>query len=272
MRITDEQIATFKRQGFLIVDGFLSPTEAVAAREAFFKVFAPPYEQWIAQGKPAKRGNYLFPFGEAGLDFAGTHPDLVDAAERIIGTRHIRMGEFHLGIKYAGEEHWNAFHIDYGNNTLGPEPDCDDYNHVAVFFCFDEVKQGMSPILMTPNGRPDSEAVPMLCSPGSICFYGMGTRHSASPWTAPHGGHRPTAWVSFVRADRPWDAARTFTYKSGAKPDAMAKFIAQASPRQRELIGFAPVGDPQWTDKLIDGMAQRYPGFDPAPYRAAKRR
>lgn len=265
MRITDTQIAQLREQGFLIVHNFLSPAETDAARTAFYRDFSPPLQQWLDAGKPKAHGSWLFPFIDNALNFTGTHPDVIDAAERIIGTRDIRMGEFHLGIKYSTESYWGGIHIDYGNNTLGPEPAEGDLSHLAVFFCYDDVKEGQAPIMMVPKGRPDSEAVPMICRAGSICFYGMGTRHTASKWTG-EPGQRPTSWVSFVRADRPWDAARTFTYKSGADFENMKRWMAAASPRQRELIGFPPPGDPLWTDAFIDGMVRRY-GIDPTPYR-----
>ena len=54
-------------------------------------------------------------------------------------------------------------------------------------------------------------------------------------------------WVGFTRKNRPWDGGRTFTYKSGAQGAAMNRFMAEATPRQRELLGFPPPGDPLWT-------------------------
>ena len=267
MRITDEQIAQLRRDGFLIVPGFLSPSEMQAAREGFFKCYAPAYPDWIAQGKPSERlGQHVFPFENSGLNNACAHPDLIDAAERIIGTRAIRMTEAHLGIKYFSEKHWAAVHIDYGNNTLGPEPEEGALDHLAVFYCFDDVRPGMAPIMMIPKGQPDSAAIPMIVPAGSICFYGMGTKHTASDWTG-EPGHRPTAWIGFTRLDRPWDAARTFTYKSGASWSGMKKFIEEASPRQREIIGFPAVD--QWSEKFLAGMVKRYPGIDPTPYQNA---
>ena len=49
----------------------------------------------------------------------------------------------------------------------------------------------------------------------------------------------------------------------------MNRFMAEATPRQRELLGFPAPGDGLWTEKFIEGMAKRYKGFDPAPYHAA---
>ena len=50
----------------------------------------------------------------------------------------------------------------------------------------------------------------------------------------------------------------------------MSRFIAEATPRQLELLGFPPPDDPMWSEKFTAAMAARYPGFDPAPYHAAR--
>ena len=55
MHITDAQLATYKEQGFLIIKNFLSDDEREAALDGFFTLFAPPYDQYIAQGKKITR-------------------------------------------------------------------------------------------------------------------------------------------------------------------------------------------------------------------------
>lgn len=272
MHITNEHIATYKKQGFVIIENFLSGAERQAALEGFFNLYAPPYDHYIAQERQNDTPQQtVFPWDHSGLNHVTVHPDLIDVAERILDTREIRLCEGHLGMKYAGEEHGINFHIDYGNNTLGPIIEPDDFMNLVCFYCFDDVAQGMAPIRMVPNGQPEQEAVAMVVPGGSVCLYSVFTRHAASPFTAPQG-HRPVMWVGFCRKDRPWDGGRSFTYKSGASSPAMARFMAEATPRQRELLGFPPPGDPLWTDSFIQSMATRYAGFDAAPYYAASRR
>ena len=266
MYITDEQILQYKEDGFLIIENFLTENERRSALDGFYKHFAPPYHRYIeANRKNETAKEVLFPWDHSGLNHVTTHPDLIDAAERVLETREIRLGEGHLGIKYAGEEHWTNFHIDYGNNTLGPIIQPDDFKHLACFYCFEDVTLELAPIRMVRNGSPDNEFVPMVVPGGSVCLYSIFTRHAASPFLSDEG-HRPTMWVGFNRKDRPWDGARTFTYKSGARGEAMKRFIVEATPRQRELLGFPPPGDSLWTKQFTDGMVIRYPGFDPTPY------
>jgi len=250
----------------VIIENFLTSQERQAALEGFYTFFAPPYDEYVAAGRKNNTPKqFLFPWDHSGLNHVSVHPELVDAAERILWTREIRLCEAHLGMKYAGEEHGMSFHIDYGNNTLGPLMEPDDFMNLVIFYCFDDVEADMAPIRMVPNGSPESEAVPMVVPGGSICLYSVFTRHSASPFLKIEG-HRPVMWVGFTRKDRPWDGARSFTYKSGANGAAMQRFMAEATPRQRELLGFPPPGDALWTEAFIKGMAARYEGFDPAPY------
>ena len=93
-------------------------------------------------------------------------------------------------MKYAGEQYWTAFHIDYGNNTLGPIIEPDDFMHLACFYCFEDVDAGTAPIRMVPNGRPDHECVPMIVPGGSVCLYSIYTRHTASDFTGASGHGR----------------------------------------------------------------------------------
>lgn len=270
MHITDDQLNEYRRRGFLIVEDFLNDEERAAALDGVFTLFAPPYDEYVAGGRnngtPQHR---VFPWDHSGLNHVTVHPDLISAAERVLGTREIRLDEGHLGMKYVGEEYSTEFHIDYGNNTLGPVIDPDDFMHLALFYCFDDVDASTAPIRMVPNGRPDEEAVPMVVRGGSVCLYSTYTRHAASDFTAA-SGHRPVMWVGFTRKDRPWDGARTFTYKSGATKEAMERVMAEATPRQLELLGFPPPGDRLWTERFTAAMVSRYPGFDRTPYDEAR--
>lgn len=283
MRITDEQIKTLRKQGFVFVENFLSEEEQSAALEDFFNLYAPSYEDYIASGRDRsliKNGN--FPFDGSGLNYVASHPDIIDAAERIYGTREVRISSGGLGMKYAGEKFTGGaqgFHQDFSSNTLGPNQEPDDFMNLHFFFYFDDVKPGMAPIVMVPNGKPDSAGIPMIAPKGSLCIYSMFTRHSATDFTAP-SGHRAVMWGGLSRKDRMWDGGEFFNYKVLKKqgrdyPElqkAMKRFITEASPRQLELLGFPQVGDALWDEKFIQGMVNRYEGFNPQPYLDALRK
>ncbi len=269
MRITDEHIATYKRQGFATVERFLDADEVRAAMDGFHKLFAPTFEEFRAGKQPDYRQN-LFPWDHDGLNHACVHPELVSGAERIIGTRDIRLADSDINVRYATQEIGQRFHIDFGNNTLGPSVP-EDHSNITLALVLTDVEPGMAPTCVVPWGQPDSAAVPMTLPAGSLYIYStMSTRHAASPFTAP-SGLRATLWTIWCRSDRPWEG-RAFTYKSagGQKERAIQRYIAGATPREMEMIGFPPAGHPLWTPEYISGMAARYPGFNTKPYLAAR--
>ena len=52
----------------------------------------------------------------------------------------------------------------------------------------------------------------------------------------------------------------------GENPE-LQHFIERATPRQREVLGFPPPGDPYWNDETLAAVALRYPKMDMRPYR-----
>jgi hypothetical protein len=42
--------------------------------------------------------------------------------------------------------------------------------------------------------------------------------------------------------------------------------MERATPRERELVGFPPIGDPYWTDQTLTDVQGRYPSMDMTPY------
>jgi hypothetical protein len=273
MRITDEHLAALVRDGYCVVRGFLSRSEVAAAAAGARRLFAPDFDGWVAAGRrnPIDRPQELFPWDDSGLNHAYTHPDLIDAAERITGTRDLRLCEAKLKAKYAGHDYGALdWHIDYRNNTLGP-PLADRelmLRHPSFVFYFNDVGPGDAPIRMRRHGDENGPGEFITGPAGTLVIYTIYTVHAASEFTDPRG-HRLAGWGAMYDMRRHFDLPRLFTYKSGASEADMARFIREASPRQLQLLGFPPPGDGLWTPDYIAGMEDRYPGFDGEPYRAA---
>lgn len=274
MRIADEDIATLARDGYCVIRGFLTPAEAAAAAAGVHRWFAPDYDGWSAAGQrnPIEHPRDLFPWDDSGLNHAFSHPDLIDASERIIGVRDLRLCEAHLNAKYAGKQYDNlCWHIDYRNNTLGP-PLTDRaamLRHPSFVLYFSDVGPGDAPIRMRRHGDDDGPGEAITGPAGTLVIYTLYTVHSASEFTDPRG-HRLAGWGAMYDARRSFDLPRLFTHKSGADYAGMARFIREASPRQLGLLGFPPPGDELWTPDYIAGMEDRYPGFDGARFRAVE--
>lgn len=252
-------VAQLRQQGFL-VQPLLSLEEARLAREAAFRLVAPPYER---RTEPAV-GQAFFPWDEEGLNAVPLHPRLWAWGRQLLGpTARLRTG--YVWVKYADGAYDTGVHTDFANNTLGPDlGEEDDFQHLSILVYLDAVDAGLAPILMVPNGAPDHATVPVTGPAGTACIYSMFTRHTASTFRDP--GHRVAMWVNIARWDRPWDHALRFKVHTPREQAAMRRIIAQATPSQREVLGFPPPGDPVWTPRFLAGMVRRYPGFDPAPY------
>jgi hypothetical protein len=79
-------------RGFALVEGFLAPDELKAAQEALWLHFPTP-EDYFAD--PSRYSDFArsqfagveeFPYRSWDLNHLAFHPDLVDAAERYLGT------------------------------------------------------------------------------------------------------------------------------------------------------------------------------------------
>jgi hypothetical protein len=272
MPVTDDHLAALARDGYCVVRGFLSRPEAAAAEAGARRLFAPDFDGWVAAGRtnPIEQPQALFPWDDSGLNRAFTHPDLIAAAERITGTRDLRLCEAKLNAKYSGKAYPLDWHIDYHNNTLGPRltDRAAMLRHPSFVLYFSDVGPGDAPIRMRRHDDPDGPGEAITGPAGTLVVYTIYTVHAASEFTDPRG-HRLAGWGAMYDMKRSCDLPRLFTYKSGASEAGMARFIREASPRQLQLLGFPPPGDPFWTSGYIAGMESRYPGFDGEPYRAA---
>jgi hypothetical protein len=275
MIIPDERLREVERDGYAVVRDFIPREEAVAALGASYRVYKPPFDAWIAAGRknPIANPRGHFPWDHAMLNRLCTHPDLIDASERMIGTRRLLLTEAILYVKYQGGDEPVAFHQDYGNNTFGPEvkdPRLMLRNPAFVVYLTD-VGPDDAPIRMVAHGRPEAEAVPILGAAGTLIIYTTFTVHSASHF-GPTGRERAALWIMMSDASQLWDLPRAYTYKYGVDFVAMRRFVREASPRQLELLGFPPAGSPFWSEEVIAGMAERYPGFPGELYRPSAAR
>lgn len=228
-----------------------------------------------------------FPFLDDALNSVSMHPELLSFAERVLGTTRIILGHSVLIGKYAGtRDYEQSLHTDYQNNTLAyPRPDTQVFD-LPVITYYTDVTVELGPTYLVPQdytrdrllvpshySREEDpglyeQELPVTVPAGSTLIYSMNTFHRGSAMKATEG-HRYSHHVTFTRADMPWAGQTTFQHEGG-RPE-MDHFLQWATPRQRELVGFPPVGDPYWDDVTLAGVAARYPQMDMEPYIAARR-
>ena len=108
MRVPDRFVADLRDGGYLIFEGFLEADELAAAQDALWlhyprpeEYFAdPPAHAWLATSQWA--GEIRGPWRSWSLNRLAFHPDLLDLAERFLGSADLRLYEAELWAKYAG--------------------------------------------------------------------------------------------------------------------------------------------------------------------------
>jgi hypothetical protein len=103
---------------------------------------------------------------------------------------------------------------------------------------------------------------------GSILIYKTDVFHRGSNFGA-EGRSRFVMPVDFKARGWRWqgklawpDRANSFEWKQA---------MSQMTPRQRDVFGWPPIGDPYWNAQTLADVGVRYPDLDLSPYaKAAK--
>jgi hypothetical protein len=106
----------------------------------------------------------------------------------------------------------------------------------------------------------------VLAKAGSLLIFTGRTIHRGSAIKADLG-ERYVQFISYHAAAATWMENQNWP---GGLPDANApeieRLIEDATPRQREMLGFPAPGHPYWNDETLRGVAARYPKIDMTPY------
>jgi hypothetical protein len=148
-QVTDAEVATWREDGWVLLDGLVGTEEIDALAEDLREIF-PGADELHADpdgvterrlGRPVKpkevfvwpdegpgfrpdqqRWAAAFPFpGTGALNRICVHPSIVDFAERALGSPDIRLYQAHLSAKYAGVTNYEQpMHIDRNHSWLPP--------------------------------------------------------------------------------------------------------------------------------------------------------
>ena len=285
MRVSDATLAEVRERGFSLMEGFLGADELSAARDALWLHFPRP-EHYFAE--PAQFARYAtsqfagveeFPYRSWDLNRLAVHADLVDAAERYLGTTELQLYKVELWAKYAGAVDYDQpLHRDYGSHSLvvpRPEP---RYQQLTTFIYLSDVTEDDGPTrivpyehgagvpytpLYLPFGSLADAEVPCTGPAGSLLVYRTDILHRGSDFRGPERS-RFSILADFQVRGTTWGGKMAWPKQA---PERWAKFIPQCSVRERDLFGFPRPGDPYWDDETLRGVAARYPGINLEPYR-----
>ncbi|HET6810073.1 MAG TPA: phytanoyl-CoA dioxygenase family protein [Acidimicrobiales bacterium] len=287
MRVPDAALDELRERGFTLVEGFLSPAELAAARQALWLHYPAP-EDYFAD--PARHGHYgtsqfagveEFPYRSRDLNRLAFHPDLVDAAERFLGTTELHLYKVELWAKYSGAVNYDQpLHRDYGSHSLVVPRVDHRYQQMTTFIFLSDVTEEDGPTRLVPfqDGR-DVPFTPLYLEfgaladvevaatgpAGSLLAYRTDILHRGSDMTG-SGRSRFSLLADYQARGTTWGGKMAWPKQA---PQRWARLMPQCTVRERDLFGFPRPGDPYWNEQTLADVAARYPGMDMSPYRGA---
>lgn len=289
-RIAQEHLDHLVEHGYAIVPDFLSREEVNAARSDVLRYFPSPQEleltphRYGAIFEDPENLQVEFPFDADVINHNSVHPDLIDAVERLLGTRQILLSQSAIWAKYAGTGSFEqTLHLDYEGNTLVVPRDDGPFRQVNLILYYTDVTEELGPTFVVPQEhtrdaglwppfRPRKKYAalyrherPVLVKSGGLLMFSMRTFHRAGEITA-ESGVRFTQHLVYRSSVCPFNGYHQYS-QFGEKPE-LKRFIERATPRQREMLGFPPPGHAYWNAETLAAVAQRYAGMDMKPYRS----
>ena len=295
MRITDEQLASIDERGFVVVEEFLSGGELAAAQACLRENFPEPAEYFAEPERFPEfttsqfAGLHKYPFHGWDLNRLAFHPDLVDAAERYLGTDDIELYKGELWAKYSGAiDYVQRHHRDFSNHSIVvPRSDGLD-RQLTTFILLSDVTADDGPTALVPlaagidtpwfsglgSYSADTKVAPgsfadvevlAVALAGSLLLYRTDVLHRATDMRGDRRS-RFSLLADYQRRGPTW--AGRMAWPDRASNSQWSEVMEQATPRERCLFGFPDIGDPYWNEQTLAGVQARYPAMDMSPYRS----
>ncbi len=194
-RATEAEIATWREEGWVVLEGLIATDEIDAVSNDLCEVFPTPdeyqrdpegvTERWI--GHPARpkelfvwpddgpgfrpdqhRWMASFPFSGTGvLNRLCVHPSIVDFAERALGSTDIRLYQAHASAKYSGITNYEQpIHTDRNHSWL-PAGSASPWWNLEGFLYLSDVQETDNPThLVSVRHSADIESPYGVILPG----------------------------------------------------------------------------------------------------------
>ena len=297
MRVPDRHVAELRERGFLVFEGFLGPDELAAAQRALWLHYPQPEEYfanpgahtWLATSQ--WDGLITLPWRSWDLNRLAFHPDLLDLAERFLGSADLRLYDAELWAKYAGSvDYEQAHHRDLGNHTLVVPKRSDPATQMTSWILLSDVGEEDGPTKVVPLSAgegvpywPDTldgsandyvtnylppgafagEEISVTGSAGTLFSFRTDILHRASRMTAVRSARFTLLAHYDVWAPR-WTGRAA--WPTGSLSPQWGEIIERATPRERSVFGFPAPGDPYWDEQTLADTQARYPRADLSPY------
>ena len=157
MRVPDRCLKDLRERGYLVFEGFLGADELAAARDALRLHYPSPEEYfadpaahaWLAASQFA--GIILGPWRSWDLNRLAFHPDLLDLAERFLGSADLRLYDSYLWAKYSGAvDYEQNHHRDFANHSLVVPKRSDPATQITSAILLSDVGEEDGPTKVVP--------------------------------------------------------------------------------------------------------------------------
>jgi hypothetical protein len=294
MRVPDRCLSQLRESGYLVFEGFLSADELASAQEALWLHYPRP-EEYFADpaAHPSLAGDQWAgiigaPWRSWDLNRLAFHPDLLDLAERFLGSADLRLYEAELWAKYAGAVDYDQrHHRDFVNHSLVVPKRSAPATQMQSWILLSDVSEADGPSKVVPRHAGESipywpteghhditnhlpadtfadEEISITGPAGTLYSLRTDTLHRASRMT----GDRASRFTMLADYDL-WGPRWTgrVGWPERATGEDWFELIERASPRERLVFGFPAPGDPYWDEQTLADTQARYPRADFTPYR-----
>ncbi len=286
MRVPEGNLAQVWDRGFTIVENFLDHETLAAAQQALWEIYPRPEDYFRApeEHPELSRGQFaglrLFPYVSWALNRLPVHPDLVNSAQRMLGTQDLEIYKIELWAKYSGAINYDQpHHRDFGNHSLVVPRADRQHTQMTTFILLSDVTAEDAPTKLVPLeftrelplskrltsfGRLFDHEVAATASAGSLLIYKTDVFHRGSDFT---GVNRSRFMMLVDFQQRGWRWQGKMSWPDRADMPGMSEAIVRMTPRERDLFGWPPPGSEYWNEQTLADVAARYPAMDMTPYR-----
>jgi hypothetical protein len=282
------QVRQWQEDGWAVVEGVVPTDDIDAVAGELERLYATDtfddynrasrYGDGTPNGKQFRGSQFDgmrgFPMhGCRGLNDLFVHPRLVEFARAALEDDDVRLYQAAVWGKWAGAINYEQpIHQD-GNHSLIPARMERGFWHLELFLYLSDVDADSAPPRLVPRSKSNvpydelyAHEIVATAKRGAVMAYRSDLWHRGTDFGRPDASR-----FVLVAGFRP-AAAEWFSYDAfgrlGNNP-TMAKFFRGKSPEELALFGIPRPGHAYWNEATVEAMAEKYPGLDVTPWRAA---
>src|SRR4051794_38605443 len=157
VKVPDRNLLELRDQGFTVVEGFLAGDELAAAQEGLWLHYPRP-EEYFADPSAHPQfaqsqfgGSRTGPWQSWDLNHLAFHRDLVDLAERFLGSADLHLYNTVLWAKYGGAvDYEQVHHRDFVNHSLVVPDRRDPGRQMSAWILLSDVDEEAGPTRVVP--------------------------------------------------------------------------------------------------------------------------